>query len=191
MKKGESARARLVDAAATLFKRQGYHGTGLTQIVSQSGAPKGSLYFHFPGGKDALALAAIEQAGSQFGANLEEVLRSNPIPRDAVWALARSLGRWMKKTEFVEGCPITTVCLELAPGNASITAATNTVFSSWQHAWEQHLCRAGFSEYLASRYSTVIVAAFEGAFVLSRAERSVRPFETVADVLAELLPEQR
>jgi TetR/AcrR family transcriptional repressor of lmrAB and yxaGH operons len=191
MTKGDTARSKLIDTAADLFMRQGYHGTGLAQILAESGAPKGSLYFHFPGGKEALALAAVERAGSLFQTALRSVLDNNSEPHMAVRALAEMLGQWMEASRFVEGCPITTVCLELAPNNASITAATQAIFSSWQRDWSAHLSRAGWPEDAAARTATMIVAALEGAFVISRAEQSVRPFDDVASMLAMMLDVQR
>jgi TetR/AcrR family transcriptional regulator, lmrAB and yxaGH operons repressor len=191
MKKGDTARAKLIDTAAGLFMRQGYHGTGLAQIVAESGAPKGSLYFHFPGGKEALALAAVERAGSRFQAALHGVLEKNPVPQSAIKALAEMLGQWMEVSNFVEGCPITTVCLELAPHNASITTTTQAIFSSWQSDWRHHLSRAGFPDDVAARHSTIIVASLEGAFILARAEQTVRPFDDVAAMLAVMLEQQR
>jgi TetR/AcrR family transcriptional regulator, lmrAB and yxaGH operons repressor len=187
MKKGQSVRAKLIETSAALFMRQGYHGTGLAQIVAESGAPKGSLYFHFPGGKEALALAAVEHAGSRFAFALHDLLDQNPLPRDAVLALCGLLGKWMEASYFVEGCPITTVCLELAPTNAAVTSATQSIFASWQDNWRQHLYRAGFSESASQNYATTIVAAFEGAFILARSEQSVRPFDVVGMMLVKML----
>jgi TetR/AcrR family transcriptional regulator, lmrAB and yxaGH operons repressor len=187
MKKGQSSRAKLIDTSAALFMRQGYHGTGLAQIVAKSGAPKGSLYFHFPGGKEELALAAVERAGSHFALVLHDVLHQNPMPGEAVLALCGLLGKWMEASSFVEGCPITTVCLELAPTNTAVTAATQGIFASWQDDWWGHLCRAGFSDNAAQNYATTIVATLEGAFILARAEQSVRPFEVVGTMLAMML----
>ncbi len=191
MRKGQTARSKLTDTAAALFMRQGYHGTGLAQIVAESGTPKGSLYFHFPGGKEELALAAVERAGGWFGVAIEEILRSNPVPRDALRALADMLGQWMEKSNYVEGCPITTICLELAPHNNPLTAATEAIFASWQQYWTAHLCQAGYPEKLATAYATSIVAAFEGAFILSRAERSRRAFDAVSYGLSAMLEHAR
>jgi TetR/AcrR family transcriptional regulator, lmrAB and yxaGH operons repressor len=187
MKKGQSAKHRLTATAAGLFMRQGYHGTGLAQIVAESGAPKGSLYFHFPGGKEALALAAVEAAGARFSVSIAQVLQANPNPRDALLALSAMLGQWMEKSRFSEGCPITTVCLELVPQNEPVTATTNAIFASWQQHWHAHLVQAGLAEDEASMFATTIVAAFEGAFILARAERSTRPFAAVSNTLARLL----
>ncbi len=187
MKKGQSAKDRLTATAAGLFMRQGYHGTGLAQIVAESGAPKGSLYFHFPGGKEALALAAVEAAGARFGVSIEQVLKTNPDPRDALSALSAMLGHWMEKSRFSEGCPITTVCLELVPHNEPVTVITNVIFTSWQQHWRGHLVHAGFADDEASTVATTIVAALEGAFILARAEQSTRPFVAVSKTLARLL----
>ena len=59
-RRGDETRTKLVEAAATLFEERGYHAAGVKAILERAGAPRGSFYFHFPGGKEELAIAAIE-----------------------------------------------------------------------------------------------------------------------------------
>ena len=66
MRKGEQSRSRLLNATAQLLQRQGYHATGLSEIVEKSAAPRGSLYFYFPGGQEELACAALRQSGTRW-----------------------------------------------------------------------------------------------------------------------------
>jgi TetR/AcrR family transcriptional regulator, lmrAB and yxaGH operons repressor len=189
--KAADTRGKLIATAASLFKRQGYHGTGLNQLLETSETPKGSFYFHFPGGKEQLATAAVEQSGAAFAAEIGRILERHPEPAAAVAAVAKGLSRWIEKSGFVDGCPITTVCLEMAPSSASITDAACQVFRSWRDLWRVHLEHAGFSIGDAEIYAVTIVSSLEGAFILARVEKSSRPFDLVAGALAQLVGSQR
>ena len=83
-----SSRDRLLDTAVDLLQRQGYHGTGLNELLERSGAPRGSLYHYFPGGKEQIGAEAIGRAGEQVAAAVEHLLRTEPSVADAVEALA-------------------------------------------------------------------------------------------------------
>jgi TetR/AcrR family transcriptional regulator, lmrAB and yxaGH operons repressor len=187
MPKQQTSRDRFVATAARLFMRQGYHGTGLSQIVSESGAPKGSLYFYFPQGKEQLAAASVEKAGSVFASQLKLVLANEPIPAAALGNLCDLLAQWMTQSDFNEGCPITNACLELAPGNAAVTVACDAIFSEWRAEWERHLITAGWAAHAAPAIATTIVSAVEGAFILARASRSILPFTHVSGALTKML----
>ena len=187
MPRKQTSRDRFIATAARLFRRQGYHGTGLAQIVAESGAPKGSLYFHFPQGKEQLAAASVERAGSVFAIQLDRVLADEPDPAVVLGKLCDLLAQWMVQSGFSEGCPITNACLELAPGNAPVTAACDTIFNGWRGAWEGHLIAAGWNVKAAPAIATTIVSALEGAFILTRASRAVLPFTHVREVLTTLL----
>src|SRR6266536_1557545 len=86
-----SSRERLLDVAVDLLQRQGFHGTGLNELLARSGAPRGSLYHYFPGGKEQIGAEAIARAGGQVAAAVGHVLRTKPSVADAVAALAEVL----------------------------------------------------------------------------------------------------
>ena len=187
MAKAADTRGKLVAMAAALFKRQGYHGTGLNQLLDASETPKGSFYFHFPDGKEQLATVAVDQSGSEFAGEIKKLLDRHPEPAAAVAAVSKGLSRWLQKSGFVDGCPITTVCLEMAPSSTAITEAAHRAFTSWQDLWRAHLERAGFDPGEAELFATTIVSSLEGAFILARVEKSTRPFDLVAVALASLV----
>lgn len=99
-RKGERTRARLTEAAAALLRRQGYHATGLAEIVATAGAPRGSLYFHFPGGKEELVCAALADAGAAWRARLEAVIEAAPDVGAAVTAACELLAAELVATDF-------------------------------------------------------------------------------------------
>ena len=113
----------LVRTAMRLFRRQGYASSGLQQILADSGAPKGSLYHYFPGGKEALGEAAVEMAGVMIQQMLGELAVRHREPKAFLRAYARTMAGWMEESGFQSGCPIATTLLENAPRSSAISAA--------------------------------------------------------------------
>src|SRR5258705_766496 len=121
----------LVRTAMRLFRQQGFASTGLQQIVSESGAPRGSLYHYFPSGKEALGAAVVDLAGGLIAEMLTEVAARNPEPQAFLRGYSRVMARWMKESAFRSGCPIATTLLENAPQSPPITAAGQRAVDHW------------------------------------------------------------
>src|SRR5436189_4406257 len=97
---------RILDVTAELFRRYGYAGTGLKQIVAEAEAPFGSLYHHFPGGKQQLADEVIRGGGAFFQALVTAVYDAEATPEDSVRAVFRGAGETLRATDFQDACPI-------------------------------------------------------------------------------------
>src|ERR1700759_4285844 len=110
-------RDRIVRSTRTLLRRQGYHGTGLTQIVEHSGAPRGSLYFLFPGGKEEIAVAAVAEWAEELDAVLRRTRAESPSARAWIAALAAYFAADLEVSGFTEGLPVTTVTLASVPAS--------------------------------------------------------------------------
>ncbi len=103
-----SSRDAFVEATVGLLQRKGYAASGLNEIVARSGAPKGSLYFHFPGGKEELALAAMERAGARLQRAIAAILDSREDLAGGLAALVDSLAAGLESSGYHDGCPIAT-----------------------------------------------------------------------------------
>ena len=162
-----STRDRILTATAELFRRQGYSGTGLKAVVGQAEAPFGSLYHHFPGGKQQLAEEVIHAGGASFQALVCAVYDAQPTPAEAVSAVFSGAAEVLAATDFEDACPIATVALEVAGTDEVLRRATAEVFARWTEALTE---RVGDRD-----VAHAVLAALEGAFVLCRAQRSVEP----------------
>jgi AcrR family transcriptional regulator len=180
-------RQPITDAAVLLFRRKGYAATGLNQIVEISGAPKGSLYHYFPEGKASIAVAAVEEAGQRVVKTVEKLASECRSTGDLLRAHARLLSGWMRKSGFRDGCPMTTVLLELAPRNRSVADAGRKAYAVRMGILRDKLLADGFSEPRAQRLATLFTSALQGALIQARVERSGAPIETAADELARML----
>lgn len=177
--RGETKR-RIRRTAAELFRRRGYHGTGINQILDQSGAPAGSLYFHFPGGKAELAIEAVTAAGGEIGRGIEYLLESSDDVAEAVGQVVDFLADDLRHSDYEHGCPVGTVALDVASTSEPIRVACRTIFDDWTAKIAGRLRTAGWPRKAAFEEALVIVALIEGALLLARTRRDVEPLNAVA-----------
>lgn len=177
----------MLDTAAELFHTQGYHATGLTQLTTASGAPKGSLYFHFPGGKEQLAAEALAMSGAAWREALAAALSSAESVADGMDATLELLARTLEESDYRRACPLTTVALDAAPESEPIRDACVEGFDSWQQAINETLAAQGIPADRAEEMATVALSAIEGALMLARTRRDVTPLRTVARHLRHTL----
>lgn len=166
--------------AMRLFRRQGYASTGLQQILAESGAPRGSLYHYFAGGKEALGEAAVELAGGRVREMLSDLAARHRTPKAFLRAYCRTLAGWMEESGFRSGCPIATTLLETAPEAPAITAAGRRAIDGWIDVVAGVLARDGMAPREARSRAQAIIAAMEGALILARVRESTRPILDVA-----------
>jgi TetR/AcrR family transcriptional repressor of lmrAB and yxaGH operons len=181
-----SSRDAFVKTTARLLRRQGYAATGLNEIVAASGAPRGSLYHHFPGGKEQLAIAAMRGAGAQLADGIDAVLASSENLGVALGRLVDGLAAGLEASGFADGCPVATVALEAAGTSEPIRDAAREAFDSWLRALRKRLMYAGYGEQDARRRAMLLLAAIEGALILARAQRDVAPLASVREELVAL-----
>jgi TetR/AcrR family transcriptional repressor of lmrAB and yxaGH operons len=182
-----STRDRFVETACELLEAQGYHATGLNQIIEESGAPRGSLYYYFPDGKEELAAEAIHHVGEIVTCRIQRVLQNQDDSAEAVRAFIRTVASYMEASDYAAGGPITTVALESATTNSRLNDACQVVYDQWQTAFAERLVQGGIGGVRAQRLAVLIVAALEGGIVLSRTAHSTKPLERVADEVATLI----
>lgn len=179
-------RDALVQAAAQLFRRQGYGATGLNEILTASGAPRGSLYHYFPQGKAQIGAEVVEYAAARVTATLDELAAADPAPGAVLRRYARLMVGWLEESGFRDGSPITTVLLELAPQEPEVTAAGRTAFRTWAAVFENGLRDGGVPAERAARLARLAVAALDGSLVQSRVERDGQPVLEALDQVADL-----
>jgi TetR/AcrR family transcriptional repressor of lmrAB and yxaGH operons len=175
-----------VAATAELLRRQGYAASGVNEIVARSGAPRGSLYFHFPGGKEELAVAAIEASGEQLERAIGHVLSASGDLAAALGALVDALAAGLESSDYADGCPVATVTLEAASTSEPIRAAADRAFTSWIAALAERLRAAGLDDAAAERRALLVLSSIEGALLLARARGDLGPLRAVREELVAL-----
>ena len=187
--KGTRTRRRMVAATAELLRDQGYDGTAMSDVLERSGAPRGSLYFHFPGGKDQLVREAIETEGSMIGRGIEYVLASSDDVAEAVGRVVDYLAGDLERSEYRRGCPVSAVTLDSAIYAEEVRETCAATFGGWQRLIEERLRRAGWSPAAARDEAILVLAEIEGGLSLARAQRDQAPLLAVARRLLSSLGE--
>jgi AcrR family transcriptional regulator len=183
MPRRTDSRSRMIDAASELFRQRGYHATTFSDVVRESGAPRGSTYFHFPGGKQELAREAIARAGDEMEEMVDEAARHADDPGSLVRALAQIVGSRLERSGYQNGCAIATMVLELAPRDEEFSADFDSVFARWRAALVTRFEPLGIAPDRAAVLADLTISSFEGAALLSRAARSIEPFKTTIEAL--------
>ncbi len=180
-------RERILYASAELFRRQGYAGTGLKQIVAQADAPFGSVYHFFPGGKEQLADEVLRTGGRFFLALYEAIAESAPDLPTAVGDFFAGAAETLRSTDFADACPIATVAGEVASTQDVLRGACADVFESWLVALAEDAVESGVAPARARALASSLLAMLEGSFLLSRTLRSTQPMDAAADAALALV----
>jgi AcrR family transcriptional regulator len=172
-------RERIVEATSELFRRQGFNGTGVKQIVAEANAPFGSLYHFFPGGKSELGEEVIRTSGALYIQLFATIAAQAPDVLTAVGAFFDGAAETLRETDYADACPIATVALEVASTNEPLRQATADVFDSWITGATEYYVLAGIPRARARELALSMLSLLEGAFLFCRASRSTEPM-TVA-----------
>lgn len=180
-----STRQRIVETSAELFRRQGYNGTGVKQIVEAAKAPFGSVYHFFPGGKEELGAEAIRLSGALYELLIPAVFDPAPDLITGVRGFFNAAAEHLRETDYLDACPIATVALEVSSTSETMRQACAEVFERWIAAGAARHTETGLSEKTARELTIGLLAALEGAFVLARALRSTEPLEVAGELAAQ------
>lgn len=177
-------RERFILTTCELLEAQGYHATGLKQIIDESGSPRGSLYYHFPGGKEELTAEALHYVGESIRQRIVKHLHTyDGAPTAAIAAFFGVVAHHMADSDFQRGGPITTVALESAASSHTLRTVCDEIYESWRAPFATHLQSLGLSEGRAASLSLLVLAALEGSILLGRTARDTGRVVQVADEL--------
>lgn len=172
---------RILDASGELFRRQGYMGTGVKQILAEAGAPFGSLYHHFPGGKSELGAETVRRSGALYGLLLGEFAGPEVPLAEGIREFFEGAAATLAETDYADACPIATVALETASTDEELRQACADVFAAWIAGGTARFELEGIPRERARTLVIQMLAALEGAFVLSRALRDTEPVELAGE----------
>jgi TetR/AcrR family transcriptional regulator, lmrAB and yxaGH operons repressor len=166
----------MIERAAILLAKKGLQGTSFSEVLEASGAPRGSLYYHFPGGKVELVLAALTATCERALTLLDEI-RGQPAAEVA----RKFVGLWrsvLERSDFSAGCAVAAVAV--AADSQALEEGVAAVFRAWRSRLADVLAEGGIPPDRAPAIATTLVSAIEGAVIIARAERSFEPFDTMA-----------
>jgi AcrR family transcriptional regulator len=171
----------MIEGAVRLLARQGLQATSFSEVLELTGAPRGSVYHHFPAGKDQLIEAAVDLAGDRALQALDSQAEATAEEITAFF-----LGIWREilvRSQLSAGCAV--LAVTVATDSENLLQHAGAVFRTWRGQLAEMLQQAGLHEHEATGFAATLVAASEGAVVLSRAEQSLEPFDLVAEQLLD------
>jgi TetR/AcrR family transcriptional regulator, lmrAB and yxaGH operons repressor len=187
MAKVTDSKGKTLAAAAKLFRQQGYHGTALHDILAAGGSPRGSLYFHFPKGKEEIGEAALTLAGEAVRQGIAKAAETSENAEIFLTRIARGMAGDLEKSGYKEGCPIATTALETSVHSDVLGAATRNAFQKWENEIKRGLERFGMTTDDAELVATTILSQLEGALLLARTYRSLEPMHRAEQALKLLV----
>ncbi|MBL8778908.1 MAG: TetR/AcrR family transcriptional regulator [Acidimicrobiales bacterium] len=182
-----TTRDRLVTAANEAMRARGYRGTSVKDVLAAAGAPAGSLYHHFPGGKPELAAAAVRESGAVYGELYEAIADAAPDVAQGFVDFFAGAADVLAAGDYLDVCPIGTIAGEVASSDDDLRAATDDVFRAWTAAAARRLGDAGLPADRAEELATTAIAALQGGFILARARRDADLLTTVGRQVATLV----
>lgn len=183
-----SARERMVVSAALLIRERGAHPTAIADVLEHSGAPRGSAYHYFPGGRTQLLCEAVDYAGEFMAAHLGRA--SSGL--DALDDLFEYYRDELQRSDFRAGCPVVAVAVEAGDPDkpeqsAAVRERAAAVFARWRQVIAELLTADGVSAARARELAVLVLSSFEGALVIARAGRDIEPVEAVHAQLRSLI----
>jgi len=173
-----STRTKMLGAAAEVLRERGAAGVTIDEVLARSGAPRGSVYHHFPDGRSQILREALEYAGYAISTTIDEAACEN-----AGVLLRRYVAMWedaLVTSDYTAGCPVLAAAVGSGEDEQQLTAVAGEIFGRWREASRQAYLREGFDDSDASALADTTLAAMEGAVVLCRSVRSLQPLHSVA-----------
>jgi AcrR family transcriptional regulator len=185
----KSPRERTVRSAALLLRERGVGGTGLREVVEHAGAPRGSLQYYFPGGKEQLLVEAMAWMAERAARPLREAAATEPAPPpwQVVGGVLERFRELLALTAFRGGCPIVAGIADASWDSPAVADAAREAFAVWLAPLQEALQRGGLAPERAARVALLVVSAAEGALLISRARRDVTALDAVQEELELLL----
>ena len=168
-------RENLLINAITLFRRQGFSGTGIAEILSASGAPKGSLYHYFPNGKDQIAAEALDLVRETVAGKLRDAARHAANANELVRQFSAALQEGLHHSEYREGCPVAAIIVDAASSTPELCQAGSKIYQEWGGIIASKIESDGVPHDRAQTLGLFVVSTLHGALLVSRACRDTHP----------------
>lgn len=182
-----NSRERIVETASNLFQTQGFHATGLNEIIKESGSPKGSLYYYFPNGKEELGVAAVEFAGKSIQQKIESGLNRHNDPVLAMKEVIREMVNALEQDGRLKNTSLSLIALETYLSSELLRTACSKSFAALESIYAKKLMASGIPEKKAKELGMVIQSLMEGAILLAVTHRDTTSLTAAAKQIQVLI----
>ena len=176
-----------IDTASSLFANQGYHATGISEILKKSNAPKGSLYYYFPQGKEQLAQEALQKTAEKISTEILDVLAKASTPLEGLQQHLIYIAQKIEKDLFQPNFSISLIALETFSSNEIIRLECERTFQQIQNIYKNSFLKMDLQEEYADFLAMTMVMLTEGAITLSLTKKNTQPLHQLANNLPLLI----
>ena len=180
-----NTRTNMLISAAEVMRERGAAGVTIDEVLTRSGAPRGSVYYHFPDGRNQILAEALRYAGDTITADIDAAAERGA--KVLVRQFVRFWERVLAESDFNAGCPVVAAAIGCADDEVRLAAEASRIFAHWRSALTRAFVADGFPEGDADSLAMMSIAALEGAVVLSRSTRSTDPLQKVHEQLEFLV----
>ncbi|HZA08587.1 TetR/AcrR family transcriptional regulator [Mycobacterium sp.] len=180
-----STKTKMLISASEVLRERGAAGLTIDDVLSRSGAPRGSVYHHFPAGRNQILAEALRYAGDTITAKIEAAADKGGM--ELLHQFVEFWEQLLRDTDFTAGCPVVAAAIGSAPDEQQLTTTAGEIFRGWREALTRSFVSEGFPAREASSLATTSIAAVEGAVVLCRATRTTEPLREVAEQIEFLV----
>jgi len=180
-------RDRMLEATASLIRRRGHEASSLSQILEAADAPRGSLYHHFPGGKDQLVLEATRASVDWLTDLLAQALAASADTTVGFRAYVDGAVEELRRSDYGLGCPVASVVLDNPATGSPLAELCREAVETWERMYADHLEAAGLDRERAGALASLMISAVEGAILVARARRTTEPLIVARDELSRLI----
>lgn len=173
-------------AAVDLFAARGYEGVGIAELLTKSGAPRGSLYFHFPGGKEQIGAEVVARVGAEVAARFRGLHDSGVDLETFIDRVFKTTAKESKERLYKASCPMAAIATGFGNDNPKLASAVRTAFTSWEAEIRGAALARGMTEANAAVFASAMLSAMEGAFIISKAQESSAPHENASRAIKAL-----
>lgn len=162
----------MLEAAVELFGARGYEGVGVAELLEKSGAPRGSLYFHFPGGKQQIGAEVVARVGEQVAMRFRGLHESGVDLNAFIVTVFKTTAKESRDRCYAQSCPMAAIATGFGSGDETLATAVRGAFDAWEEEIRVAAAARGMSDANAKIFASAMLTAMEGAFVISKAQRS-------------------
>lgn len=180
-----STRDKMLVSAVRVMRERGAAGVTIDSVLARSGAPRGSVYHHFPDGRNQILIEALRYGGDSITATIDEA-----VDRGAKALLREFIEFWehlLTECDFAAGCPVVAAAISSADEELELSTEAGLILGRWCTALGRAFVTDGFDDADAASLAVMSISALEGAIVLCRSTRSVVPLRQVGDQLEFLI----
>ncbi|WP_301173529.1 TetR/AcrR family transcriptional regulator [Brevibacillus nitrificans] len=179
----------IIEQATALFQQKGYKGVGLTEILKVCGITKGSLYHHFPNGKEELLMACLQSMEEAITTDTEDIFSRYQTAQEATQALIEKLVTDFEREGTITGYTFSSIVSEIASLNDPVLYACSSLYTKIEEIYSKKLVADGFSAEAAHSSALLLTASIEGGIMLCLTKKSSEPLKTISQMIPKILKE--